>query len=401
MPKLLSSIIGLLMIIGTISLLGWLIWRSIKNSDDPPKLIFKWVLTFVLGGAFLFAILRSSDPIERVVLVFAAVGFGVVMSIVWAPQLGSLIAQPFTSLFDGGTRAPDPEPFYSVATAKRKKGQFREAIYDIQQELARFPNDFKGQMMLAEIQAENLSDLQAAEVSVRRICDNPAHQPKSVAYALTTLGDWHLKYAQDTERARQCFEQIIEKFPGTEYSHIATQRIAHLGGADMHLGPHERRTISMRSGVEDIGLMRDSSVLAPPEEDLASTAARYVKHLEQHPQDDEVREKLAMIYAEHYKRVDLAAMQLEELIQQPNQPPQKVARWLNLLADLHIKMAQDIEAARATLQRVSDLYPGLSHAQLAEQRIAYLALEIKGKEKGHAVKMGTYETDLGLKRKKT
>src|SRR5690348_18087515 len=55
-------------------------------------------------------------------------------------------------------------------------------------------------------------------------------------------------------------------------------------------------------------------------------------HLEQHPLDTEAREKLAVIYADHYHRLDMATDELEQLIQQPNQPSRLVVRWLNLLA---------------------------------------------------------------------
>ena len=87
------------------------------------------------------------------------------------------------------------------------------------------------------------------------------------------------------------------------------------------------------------------------------------------------------------------------MIQQPHQPPQKVVRWLNLLADLEVKYAQNEEGARAVLQRIIDLYPTLSHAQVAESRLARIRLEIKGQQKSQAVKLGSYEQDLGLKQK--
>jgi outer membrane protein assembly factor BamD (BamD/ComL family) len=122
-----------------------------------------------------------------------------------------------------------------------------------------------------------------------------------------------------------------------------------------------------------------------------------VKHLEQHPLDNEVREKLAMIYAEHYQRLDLAADQFEQLITDPAQPGREVARWLNVLADLQLKHGADYDTIRQTLQRVIDLFPELAAAQLAQQRIELLRLELKGKEKSQVVKLGSYEKDLGLK----
>jgi len=122
-----------------------------------------------------------------------------------------------------------------------------------------------------------------------------------------------------------------------------------------------------------------------------------VQHLEQHPLDHEAREKLAMIYAAHYQRLDLAADQLEQLIAAPNQTGKDVARWLNVLADLQLRHGADYDTIRQTLQRVIDLFPELAAGQLAQQRIELLRLELKGKEKSQVVKLGSYEKDLGLK----
>jgi hypothetical protein len=113
------------------------------------------------------------------------------------------------------------------------------------------------------------------------------------------------------------------------------------------------------------------------------------------------REKLATIYAERYERLDLAADQLNQLVESPNHPPKEIARWLNLLADLQIKFGADYEVIRETLQRIIDRFPGLAPAELAQQRIEHLKLELKGKERGHVVKLGTYEQNIGLKGRKS
>jgi hypothetical protein len=64
---------------------------------------------------------------------------------------------------------------------------------------------------------------------------------------------------------------------------------------------------------------------------------------------------------------------------------------------LHV--ASDEEAARLTLQRIVDLFPGHSLAELASQRQCHLKLELKGTTTPTALKLGTYEQDLGLKKR--
>ena len=93
----------------------------------------------------------------------------------------------------------------------------------------------------------------------------------------------------------------------------------------------------------------------------------------------------------------MAIDQLEQLVAAPNQPGKEVARWLNVMADLQIKHGADYDTIRATLQRVIDRSPELAAAQLAQQRIELLRLELKGKEKSQVVKLGSYEKDIGLK----
>jgi len=131
----------------------------------------------------------------------------------------------------------------------------------------------------------------------------------------------------------------------------------------------------------------------------AKQAAELVEHLQSHPLDAESRANLAVIYADHYDRMDLAADQLEQLITYPNQPAKRVVQWLNLLADLQMRHGAKYDAVRATVQRVIDLFPGSPAAEMAANRIVHLKLELKGKEKSQSVKLGSYEQDIGLKTK--
>ena len=112
--------------------------------------------------------------------------------------------------------------------------------------------------------------------------------------------------------------------------------------------------------------------------DPAQLAAVHVKHLEQHPLDAEVREKLAIIYAEHYQRLDLATLELEQLIEQPEQPAKRVAYWLNLLADLQIRLGSDYETVRPTLEKIVERFPDLPVAEMAQTRLDRLKLELSG-----------------------
>jgi len=216
-------------------------------------------------------------------------------------------------------------------------------------------------------------------------------------FALYSMADWHLKHGQDREAARRNFQKVIDTFPDTEYALVAAQRIARLGATESLLAPNERKRFAVAEGVKNLGLLAKSDHLRPAEINPTDQVTDLVKHLELHPLDTEAREKLAILYADHYHRLDLAMDQLEQMIQLPNQPSRLVVRWLNILADLQVREGCDYETITPTLQRIIDRAPELAAAHLARNRLALLKLEIKARQKNEDVKMGVYEQNIGLK----
>ncbi|HVV72202.1 MAG TPA: hypothetical protein VHI52_12005 [Verrucomicrobiae bacterium] len=379
---------------------GWLIVHSVRRAEDPGRMIFKWGLTLVVCALMYWHAfpLAGAGGMAAFSGVSLAMFYGFILAITWRRSIGGFVAKPFGSLYDGGDTEVEPRPAYSIAQSRVKLGRYQEAIVQIRKQLARFPTDFEGQMLLAQVQAENLKDLPAAELTIQQLCAQPGHAQKNIAFALYSMADWYLKYGPDREAAQRVLEQVPQLLPDTEYALTASQRIAHLADPDMLLSPHDRKKFTVTAGVRNLGLARNPVSVAPAAKDPAELAAEYVKHLEQHPLDMEVREKLALLYADHYERLDLAIDELEQMIQQPNQPPRLVVHWLNLLADLQIRFGVTYDGVRATLERIIELDPNLAAAELARKRIDLLKLELKAKQAKQAVKMGTYEQNLGLKR---
>jgi tetratricopeptide (TPR) repeat protein len=378
--------------------LGIVVVWSIKKAEDPPRMIFKWVLT-LLVFAVMWPVVQASARKEPTTFsdVARMALCGLVLAITWRQSIGALVARPFASLYDGGSEPPVPRPAYSVAQSRQKQGKYLEAVVEIRKQLDRFPTDFEGLLFLAQVQAENLKDLPAAELTIARLCEQPGHAPANIAFAFYSLADWHLKITQDREAARRNLEQIIERFPDSEFALGAAQRIAHLGSPEMLLAPQDRKKFEVAEGPKNLGLLQARAQPQPAEIDLGRQAADYVNHLEQHPLDMEAREKLALLYAGHYGRLDLATDQLEQMIAQPNQPAKLVAHWLNLLADLQIRGGADYETVKPTLERIIEGNPEVAAAQLARNRLSLLKLELKGQGQKETVKMGTYEQNIGLK----
>ena len=372
----------------------WLTIRALQRAEDPAKILFKWAFTvlLVLGVFWAFPRISIYGPILVVAL-------GVVLSIVWTPHISELLSRPLTSLYDGGIEPPEPKPYYSIAQARRRRREFLQAVVAIREQLAKFPNDFEGVMLLAAIQAEDLQDLTSAEITLSHFCDQPNPPPKQFAAAMNHLADWHIKLAQDFDAARVALEKIIARFPDTELSLQAAQRVAHLGGTEkVLLASQDRQPLSVPEGVRSMGLLASTEHLRPAEADPTKLAAAYVKHLEEHPLDTEAREKLAVIYAEHYQRLDLATGELNQLIDTPSQPAKRVAHWLNLLADLQIQQGADYDTVRGTLEKIVERFPDYAAGELARTRLARLKLELKGRKGTPGVKLGVYEQNIGLKR---
>jgi tetratricopeptide (TPR) repeat protein len=391
--QIITAVLTLLIAFGMV---GGFIFYTVRNAEDPPKMIIKWVITIPVSILCLAAI-----PVFGLMGPFIIVFCGVVLSILWTPHIGAFLIRPLTSAFDGGNFPPELRPAYSVAQSRQKQGQYTEAIAEVRRQLDRFPNDFEGHILLAQIQAEGIQDMPGAELTIHRLCAQLGHAPKNIAFALYSLADWHLKYGQDREAARRAFEKVIELLPETEFAAVAAQRIAHLGSPDMLLAPHERKKFAVPEGVKNVGLKLIQPNVAPPERDPGLVAQEYVRHLEEHPLDTEARERLAVLYAEHYGRLDMASDQLEQLITQPHASGKNVVRWLNLLADLQIRCGAGLETVKQTLERIIERGPDVAAAEIARKRIYLLRLEMKSKQPNESVKLGTYEQNLGLKSRRS
>lgn len=388
MEKFLDYLIGLIFLSGVIALFIWLMWRSLKSSDDPGRLIARWVLS--LASLPIFYMGARSGIFG---LMFCVVG-GVFLGLLWAPSIGHALSRPLTDAIDGGLQQAENRPCYSIAESRRKLGKYGEAIAEIQLEMQKHPEDYAGQMMIAEIQAENLKDLAAARITVEALLQQKEHSQKNLAYALNRLADWHLKLENDSAGARKSLEWIGQLYPQSEEAYLASQRIAHLGNPAME-ARRESRKVVLKHYEDNLGLREDFTGLKPPPEDHNATLQQYIKQLEACPTDNEIREQLATLYALKFQQLDLALDQIEQMIAQPGVPPRKVAHWLNLVAEWQIKV-QNVQLARQALQRIIDLYPESTEAGKARQRMNYLLVELRGQKEGGTIKLGEYDQRLGL-----
>jgi len=402
--NIILGIVGLLVVLG---LLGAVIFLMVKKDNDPARMAFKVLLTaaIIIGAAWYISSMTThlgggmvGDTGTAMVMMGIIVACGIALSIMWTPFLSDLIISPLTNIFDGGNEPPEQKPFYSIAMTKRNRGKPQEAVAEIRRQLERFPHDFEGIMLMARIQAEDLADLAGAENTLNHFCNWPDAPAKQVAAGYTQLADWHLKLSADADAARAALQQIIAHFPGTAMALQAEQRIAHLSEAEkVILAHHDQQDVYLPQGAQNIGLLDSTEFLKPQELEPGQVAAAHVKHLADHPNDTEVREKLAIIYARDFKRLDMATMELAQLINEPSHKPRQVAHWLNLLANFQVELGADMDTVRSTLEKIVERFPTLPVADLAQRRLMRLENEFKSQSQGSNVKMGVYEQNIGLK----
>ena len=397
---MMSRIFEIVSLVILIAAVGALFWLAFDHSRDRSVLLLKWFITIPVALVIYKVVIPNfregglNAIFGLVVMLFC----GIVLAALWVGSITDTIAKPFASLYDGGDTPPEPKPLYSIAISKQKKNRPLEAVIAIREQLAKFPHDYQGTMLLAGIQAEDLKDLPSAEMTVNHFCEWDKAPPKQFAAALTQLADWHLKYFQDATGARAALARIVEKYPDSDLALVAKQRIAHMDDSEKNLlAAQTRKPVFVPEGVKNVGLLASSAHLVPEEKPPSELAATYVERLREHPDDTEAREKLAILYARHYKRLDLATIELQQMINEPNHPYKRTAHWLNLLADLQIDGGVDYDTVRATLEKIVEQFADFSVAEVARSRLAHLKLEFKAKENTPNKTMGVYEQNIGLK----
>src|SRR5205807_1274110 len=99
-----------------------------------------------------------------------------------------------------------------------------------------------------------------------------------------------------------------------------------------------------------------------------------IRELEKCEDDFEGWLMLADLYATQFRDLTEAEQTVLEICDQPRTTPSQVSIALHRLADWHLKLAKDPEAARRALQMICDRLPGTHLAKMAMLRMNQLPL---------------------------
>lgn len=390
MPPFLNILLQVVIWSAMLAGVGWVMWRWYLASEDRTDLVWRWAISAVVLAVLAVVV---GPLVGKGGYVGAFIGIpmtavcGLVLAILWVSRLTGALGSVVSNIFDGGKTEAEREPLFSMVEARRKRGRYAEAAELMRQQLEEFPTHFRGQMVLAEILANDLHELDRAASVIEELVLQENHPPRNVAFALTQLADWHLKYLKDTAAARSCFERILSRFPGTAEAHTAEQRLARLAGTEALLACPARR---IEAPVADPHLgVRLQPVPRPvTDPDPDEQAAALISQLEQYPHDNQAREELALLYAGPFQRPDLAVGQFEQLIAQPHAPATHVARWCNRIADIYLALPNGEAEARRVLQGLIARNPEAAAATAAERRLSTLAFEARKAETARTVRLG-------------
>src|SRR5262249_30358511 len=97
------------------------------------------------------------------------------------------------------------------------------------------------------------------------------------------------------------------------------------------------------------------------------------KQLDRFPTDLEGHMLLAQIQPEDLKDMPGAEITIHRFCAQPGHAPRNIAYVLYSLADWHMQVDHDLEAAKRALEKILELLPDSEFSAGAAQRIAHLA----------------------------
>lgn len=361
---------------------AWFFWLRLHRREGSvgalvAKLLASAALLGIFFGILIPFILRSSEGGMSAGLVVAfvgAVGTGlcfVLLGVLWRHEMTDWVASLIGNIFDGGHEEIKPQPFYSHAEAKRMAGNIPGAIADVRAELEKFPNDYDGRMRLAALLAEHSEDLLGAIAVIEEALQLKDLTDGQISYALKTAADWHLRFGRDSESARLAIERITTLLPGTQAALHAQQRLANHTTPEMLAYEDDHSPIAIPEFERKLGMRRKKPV-APEKPDINAAERHLRDRLAKNKNDWTAREELARLYVEEFEFFDCGLQELEILISTPGQPKAEVVRWLHQKADWQAKLHDDVEAGRATLKRIQELFPNSAAAHRAAVAIMHL-----------------------------
>ena len=374
--------------------------------------IFKWIYYLIVGliggvpiAYCLFKINQNASGTETLLLLFFIVlPSAVFLVITLTPLIAEKIAAPFGSIFTGNPNEIEDRPIYGPAKSSRNQGDYNQSLHLIDLQLEKYPLDFDGLMLKAEIQAEDYLDFDSAKETLNIILNNSQQIRYHLPIVFNKLADWQIKLFNDNNGARQSLERICTEYPDTKAAQLAQQRIASMKFYNESKTKESNINDTYQNLVkESLSKDYENEPLDFPEskkqsEDNENLLIECLRRVKEYPNSIINREELARYYCVQTKEWPLAIEQYELLISMSGSSKSQHAAWLNKIVDIQVKSGTTIEEAKSTLSRIIEIDPISATAEKAKRRIMHLSLEFRSvKKKNTPLKLERRDEDLGLK----
>ena len=345
--------------------LGWMLWRTAATLEGEMWDQFRGLCWTSLAGMSL--------PAGLFVWAGGGLAAGLAVMALFAP----IAAYAPTIL-----RPKKLPPLYAKAIARMKFGKYSEAEAEVIKQLERRDDDFEGWLMLADLYANQFNDIAEAEQTILEICDQPRTTPGQVSVALHKLADWYRKLKGDPEAARRALEVIVNRLPGTHLARMAQLRAAQLPRTAAEFREQQlNKPVHLPALHDPLDDGKGESASAPDPAAARRRAAQLEARVKDQPDDPTPREELARLSASALGKPAAAIAHAEKLLALSDQPPEKRAAWLGLIASWQLEGLKDLASGSETLRRIIREFPATPTAFAAQRRLLHLDLELKMKSR--------------------
>ena len=120
-----------LALIGGVSLavVIYIIRKQLRNrQNDPVKVIGLWVLSFVVFFGIAYSAIAAQEGIALIFVLLVAVPIALLLGLAWTPTIANMLVSPLTTALSGDDTVAYEGPAYGQALAKRKRGQYEDAV---------------------------------------------------------------------------------------------------------------------------------------------------------------------------------------------------------------------------------------------------------------------------------
>lgn len=127
--------------------------------NEYPSILFRLLIRLVLAGVILIAGWHYFDGLSRVLYPFVILAAAIVVG----PAVAQLFGTPAGFLFYPNKHYDRPQPMYGIPEARRKEGNYEEAMEGFRRITIEHPQEVKAWVRMMEIAVFDLHDRARAE----------------------------------------------------------------------------------------------------------------------------------------------------------------------------------------------------------------------------------------------